>query len=173
MLADDEPALIAIVLINPVSVKLLPPAMLTTANSIVPALLSARTIRRDCTALTVPNVAVLGTTRFAGVPETVATVPLVKSVLLKSSESVDALKVNAFAATDALIAKIPACGGLVIDPPPENVKVPTVLTPLVVLVVELSVVIVPVVAVSVVNAPVFGAMLPIGGGEANAVVNEP
>jgi hypothetical protein len=76
---------------------------------------------------------------------------------------------------------MPASGGLVIEPPPENVSVPVVVTPLVVLVVALTVValtvvalvvvIVPVVAVNVVNAPVFGAVLPIGVGELNAVAN--
>jgi hypothetical protein len=65
---------------------------------------------------------------------------------------------------------------LVIDPPPENVRVPVVVTPLVVLVVAftvvaLTVVMLPVVAVNVVNAPVFGAVLPIGVGELNAVAN--
>ena len=103
MLALLDAAAIAVVLIKPVSVKSVPPEMLTTASSIVPALFSARTISRDCTALTVPTVAVLGTTKFAGVPATVVTVPLVKVVLLKSSDKVDALIVSAEDAADALI----------------------------------------------------------------------
>jgi hypothetical protein len=66
---------------------------------------------------------------------------------------------------------MPGSEGLVIDPPPENVSVAVVVTPLVVLVVALTVVILPVVAVNVVNAPVFGAVLPIGVGELSAVAN--
>jgi hypothetical protein len=71
---------------------------------------------------------------------------------------------------------MPDSGGLVIDPPPENVKVPVVVTPVVLLVVALTVValtvvIVPVVAANVVNAPVFGVVLPIGVGELSAVAN--
>ena len=166
MLALLDAAAIAVVLIKPVSVKSVPPEMLTTASSIVPALFSARTINRDCTALTVPNVAVLGTTKFAGVPETVVTVPLVKVVLLKSSDKADALIVSAEDAADALIDLIATSDGLVIDPPPEKVSVPVVVTPDTVAVVALTVVIVPVVAVRVVNAPVLGVVLPMGGGDA-------
>ena len=50
---------------------------------------------------------------------------------------------------------------MVIDPPPEKVSVPVVVTP-----VTLAVVAFSVVAVSVVNAPVLGVVLPIGGGDA-------
>ena len=76
---------------------------------------------------------------------------------------------------------MPACGGLVIDPPPEKVSVPVVVTPLVVLVVALTVVILPVVALTVVilpvvaakvvNAPVLGTVLPMGVGELSAKAN--
>lgn len=55
---------------------------------------------------------------------------------------------------------------MVIDPPPEKVSVPVVVTPVTLAVVALTVVIVPVVAVSVVNAPVLGVVLPMGGGDA-------
>jgi capsule polysaccharide export protein KpsE/RkpR len=65
---------------------------------------------------------------------------------------------------------MPACGGLVIDPPPENVMVVGV-TVVAFTAVALTVVILPVVAVKVVNAPVFGAVLPIGVGELRAKAN--
>jgi hypothetical protein len=76
---------------------------------------------------------------------------------------------------------MPDSGALVNDPPPEKVKVPVVVTPVVVLVVALTVVMLPVVAltvvmfpvvaVKVVNAPVLGAVLPIGVGELSAKAN--
>jgi hypothetical protein len=101
VLAEVAPALIAVVVSSVVSVRLVPPAMFTTANSMVPALFSAMTTKRDCTALTVPSVAEDGTTRLAGVPDTVVTAPLPRAVERKSKVSEDAEMVNALAATDA------------------------------------------------------------------------
>jgi hypothetical protein len=101
VLAEVAPALIAVVVSSVVSVRLVPPAMFTTASSMVPALFSAMTTKRDCTALTVPSVAEDGTTKLAGVPVTVVTAPLVKDAERKSKVSAEAEMVNALAATDA------------------------------------------------------------------------
>jgi hypothetical protein len=99
------------------------------------------------------------------------TVPLVKVADRKSKVVGFSVTVNALAAILAVIDWMPGSGGLVIDPPPENVRV--VGTTVVALtVVELTVVIVPVVAVKVVNAPVLGAVLPIGGGDASEVTRD-
>jgi len=90
--------------------------------------------------------------------------------------------VRALVATDAVIDLMADSGTLVNDPPPSKVKVSAVIVPVAVtvvaltvvalIVVLLTVVIVPVVAASVVNAPVLGAVLPIGGGEANEVTKD-
>jgi hypothetical protein len=52
-------------------------------------------------ALTVPSVESELITRFAGVPDTVVTIPLPSVVDLKSRVSAEADMVNALAATDA------------------------------------------------------------------------
>ena len=101
MLAEVAAAEIAVVEIRVVSSNWLPPAMLTTANSSVPALFMASTTSLDCVAFTVPSVAEDGTVRLAGVPDTVVTVPLPSVVERKSNTKADAEIVKAFAATDA------------------------------------------------------------------------
>ena len=80
--------------------------MFTAANSIVPALFNAITIMRDCCADTVPRVDPLDITKFAGVPDTVVTVPLPNVVERKSNVNADAEMVKAFAETDAEIGCI-------------------------------------------------------------------
>ena len=173
----------AVVLIKPVSVKSLPPEMLTTASSTVPALSRANTTMRLCTAETVPKVDPDDTTTETGDEITRdTTVPLVKVADLKSSVVALSVTVRALAATDAVIDLMADSGTLVNDPPPSKVKVSAVIVPVAVTVVALTVVmlpvvlltvvIVPVVAASVVNAPVLGAVLPIGGGEANEVTKD-
>jgi len=115
------------------------------------------------------------------------TVPLVNVEDLNSKVVGFSVTVSALAATVAVIGWMAGSGTLVNDPPPENVRVPVVVTPLVVVVVALTVVAltvvmlpvvlvnvvtVPVVAFNVVNAPVLGAVLPIGGGEASEVTKD-
>jgi hypothetical protein len=126
-------------------------------------------------------------TDIADVTDRDTTVPLVKVADRKSKVVGFSVTVSALVATDAVIGCMADSGALVNEPPPEKVRVPVVVTPLVVLVVALtvvaltvvmlpvvlfSVVIVPVAAPSVVNAPVLGAVLPMGGGDASVVVNE-
>jgi hypothetical protein len=90
-LADVEPALIAVVLITPVSDRSVPPAIFTTAYSSVPALFNTSTIMLDATALTVPSVAVEGITKAVGEPVIVAVAPLVSDVLNASEYACDAI----------------------------------------------------------------------------------
>lgn len=162
--------------------------MLTTASSTVPALSSASTTIRLCVADTVPSVDPDDTvTDMADVTARDTTVPLVNVEDLNSKVVGFSVTVSALAATVAVIGLMADSGALVNDPPPENVRVPVVVTPLVVVVVALTVVAltvvmlpvvlvnvvtVPVVAFSVVNAPVLGAVLPIGGGEASEVTKD-
>jgi hypothetical protein len=162
--------------------------MLTTASSTVPALSSASTTIRLCVADTVPSVDPDDTvTDMADVTARDTTVPLVNVEDLKSKVVAFSVTVSALADTVAVIGLMADSGTLVNDPPPENVRVPVVVTPLVVVVVALTVVAltvvmlpvvlvnvvtVPVVAFNVVNAPVLGAVLPIGGGEASEVTKD-
>lgn len=176
------------VLITPVSVKSLPPAMLTTASSTVPALSRANTTMRLCVAATVPSVDPDDTvTDMADVIDRDTTVPLVKVEDRKSKVVGFSVTVSALADTVAVIGLIAGSANLVIDPPPSKVKVSAVTVPVAVIVVAftvvaltvvmlpvvlVSVVIPPVVAVSVVNAPVLGVVLPMGGGEASEVTKD-
>jgi hypothetical protein len=153
----------------------------------------AKTTIRDCTPETVPSVEPDDTvTVMADETTRDTTVPLPKVADRKSKVVGFSVTVNALAATVAVIGLMADSGGLVIDPPPEKVRVPVVVTPVVVLVVALtvvifpvvaltvvifpvvlfSVVIVPVVAPNVVNAPVLGAVLPMGGGDASVVTKD-
>jgi hypothetical protein len=115
------------------------------------------------------------------------TVPLPKVADRKSKVVGFNVTVNALADTDAVIGLMVGSANLVIDPPPEKVRVPVVVTPVVVVVVALtvvaltvvilpvvlvSVVIAPVVAANVVNAPVLGVVLPMGGGDASEVTKD-
>jgi hypothetical protein len=110
------------------------------------------------------------------------TVPLVNVEDLKSKVVAFSVTVRALADTVAVIGLMADSGGLVIDPPPSKVKVSAVTVPVAVIVAALTVVMlpvvlvnvvtVPVVAFSVVNAPVLGAVLPIGGGEASEVTKD-
>ena len=168
--------------------------MLTTASSTVPALSSASTTIRLCVADTVPRVEPDDTvTDIADVTALDTTVPLVKVADRNSRVVGFSVTVSALAATVAVIGWMTDSGNPVNDPPPEKVKVPVVVTPVVVLVVALTVVmlpvvaltvvmlpvvaltvvIVPVVAANVVNAPVLGATSPMGVGELSSVANPP
>ena len=173
----------AVVLINPVSVRSLPPAMLTTASSTVPALSRANTTMRLCVAAIVPSVDPDDTTTdIADEINRDTTVPLVKVADRKSKVVGFSVTVRALAAAVAVIGLMADSGTLVNDPPPSKVSVSAVTVPVAVTVaaltvvaltvVELTVVIVPVVAAKVVNAPVLGAVLPIGGGDASEVTKE-
>ena len=72
--------------------------------SIVPALLMASTTKRDCTALTVPKVAVEGTTtEIAAAFDTVVTVPLPMVADLKSRLVGLSVIVSALEATEAVM----------------------------------------------------------------------
>jgi len=145
----------AVVLINPVSVRSLPPAMLTTASSTEPALSIANTTMRLCTADVVPSVEPDDTVMdMADETTRDVTVPLVSVDDLKSSVVGFNVTVNAPAATVAVIGLIADSGALVIDPPPEKVNVPVVVTPVVLLVVALTVVMLPVVPLIVAIFPV-------------------
>ena len=100
--AEFDPAAIVVVVISVVSSRLVPPEMFTTASSTVPALLMAKTTSCDCTALTVPSVAVDGTVNVIGeVTVAVEVVPLPNVVLRKASEQAFKVIVKALAATDA------------------------------------------------------------------------
>jgi hypothetical protein len=93
----------AVVLIKVVSSRLVPPEMLTTANSIVPALSRARTTMRDCCADTVPKVEPLDTTTEIAEPTVrVLTVPLVIGVARKSKAQGLSVTVRALEATEAV-----------------------------------------------------------------------
>lgn len=115
------------------------------------------------------------------------TVPLVSVDDLKSSVVGFKVTVRALAATVAVMGLIAGSANLVIDPPPSKVNVSAVTVPVAVILVALivvaltvvmlpvvlvSVVTVPVVAFKVVNAPVSGAVLPIGGGDASEVTKD-
>ena len=94
----------AVVLINPVSVKLLPPEMLTTASSTEPALSRANTTMRLCTADTVPSVDPDDTvTDMADATDRDTTAPLVKVEDRKSKVVGFNVTVSALAATVAVI----------------------------------------------------------------------
>ena len=95
----------AVVLINPVSVRLLPPAMLTTASSTVPALSIAKTTIRLCCADIVPRVDPDDTTTdIADEINRDTTVPLVKVADLKSNVVGFSVTVSALVAAVAVIA---------------------------------------------------------------------
>jgi hypothetical protein len=77
--------------------------MLTTANSIVPALSRAKTTMRDCVAETVPKVEPLDTTiEIAAETVRVFTVPLVRGVERKSKTVGLSVTVKALEAAEAV-----------------------------------------------------------------------
>lgn len=96
----------AVVEISVVSSRLLPPEILTTANSTVPALFMAITIIVDCVALTVPNVEPEETVTDIGEETvTVEVAPLVSEELRKANAHAFNVTVNALLDTAAVIGK--------------------------------------------------------------------
>src|SRR5512139_4247239 len=96
----------AVVDTSVVSSKLGAPVRFTVANSTVPALSIARSIKRDATPFVVPRVAPDATVIDAAAPIVrVFTVPSFSVVLLNVSEVGFSVSVKAFVATDAAIGR--------------------------------------------------------------------
>ena len=101
--------------ISVVSSRLVPPDILTTASSTVPALSRASKTSLDCCADTVPKVAVLGTTtEIAAATVLVLIVPEVSGVFLKFSIVGFKVQVNALVATEAVMGWIESAIGMIV-----------------------------------------------------------